>query len=282
MSRRAQALAVAVRTTVWLLLSGAFLVVLGIFNENLDWDIFSPEAEKVLWGIFASCVALAAFGVAISFVLGIRDTVFALHQLLASSTQSELPEARSRASLGHAKNVILLTVLLALVVGTLAVVNTRIEARRVQVFRVVLRDQLSRLAPRLAQEIPKHPPCVTCTAQPVAEILKALEEQPFCQQLSLVVADPGDDAYLWRFSPRARSTRAPATFERFFIANDTDRAIQRALKGDVSLLDRLNGEGGFRSLDVIRDEQQRPLAVLRLRANPQESFRNYQTVDDHP
>ena len=57
-------LSLMVRATVVLLTSGAFLVVLGIFDDLLEWDIFSPEVEKLLRGVFAACVALAVAAVA--------------------------------------------------------------------------------------------------------------------------------------------------------------------------------------------------------------------------
>ena len=60
----ARGLSTTVVTTLGLLGLGAFLVVLGIFDQALDWDIFSPRLEKVLWGIFGSSVALAALGLA--------------------------------------------------------------------------------------------------------------------------------------------------------------------------------------------------------------------------
>ena len=55
-------LSLTVRATVILLMVGAVLVVLGIFDDFLEWDIFSPELEKLLMGVFGASVALGAFG----------------------------------------------------------------------------------------------------------------------------------------------------------------------------------------------------------------------------
>jgi hypothetical protein len=71
-------LSLTVWMTVWLLLVGAVLVVLGVFNQQLRWDIFSPQLEAVLYGIFTSSIILSIFGVAIAFVLGIKRIVDAV------------------------------------------------------------------------------------------------------------------------------------------------------------------------------------------------------------
>jgi hypothetical protein len=65
-------LSLVASATVGLLAIGAFLVVLGIFGDLLDWDIFSPATERFLYGIFGSCIAVGGFGAAISVVLGPR------------------------------------------------------------------------------------------------------------------------------------------------------------------------------------------------------------------
>src|SRR5262249_32603250 len=89
---RIRLLSLVVTATVLLLAGSAVLAVLGIFNGSLHWDIFSPEVEKVLYGLFGSCVALAAFGVATSFVLGIQEVVLAFRRL-AERAGPEAPAA---------------------------------------------------------------------------------------------------------------------------------------------------------------------------------------------
>jgi hypothetical protein len=57
------------------------LVVLGVFNQQLRWDILSPQAEAMFYGIFFSAVLLSIFGVAIAFVLGLKRIVDAVEAL---------------------------------------------------------------------------------------------------------------------------------------------------------------------------------------------------------
>src|SRR5262245_58255272 len=66
MKSQIKLLTLVVRATVILLTAGAVLVVLGVFNDFLDWDIFGPAMERLRRGVFASCLALGGFGAAIS------------------------------------------------------------------------------------------------------------------------------------------------------------------------------------------------------------------------
>jgi hypothetical protein len=57
------------------------LVILGVFNQQLRWDVLSPQAEAMFYGIFFSAVLLSIFGVAIAFVLGLKRIVDAVEAL---------------------------------------------------------------------------------------------------------------------------------------------------------------------------------------------------------
>ena len=62
MKSKVRLMSLVVSFTLILLAIGATLVVLGLFNEALHWDIFGPRLEAFLYGLFGSCMALAAFG----------------------------------------------------------------------------------------------------------------------------------------------------------------------------------------------------------------------------
>ena len=70
------------------LVAGAFLVVLRIFNESLNGDIFPHRVESVLWAILYASVALGSFGVALTVVLGIREMVM----IFKNRTTERYPE----------------------------------------------------------------------------------------------------------------------------------------------------------------------------------------------
>ena len=61
MKSKIRLMSLVVSFTLILLTVGAMLVVLGIFNAALSWDIFGPRLEALLYGVFGSCMALAAF-----------------------------------------------------------------------------------------------------------------------------------------------------------------------------------------------------------------------------
>lgn len=48
-----------VRLTAVLLGLSSVLVIVGLFDAFLNWDIFSKRVESVLYGAFFSCITLA-------------------------------------------------------------------------------------------------------------------------------------------------------------------------------------------------------------------------------
>lgn len=269
-------LSLVARATIVLLAIGAFLVVLGIFDNMLDWDIFSPEAEKFLYGIFASCVALGGFGAAISFVIGIQEVVGSFRRIAdrahpAAATPA--PEANRRTY------VAVLAALLAGLVVTVVLlgnVNRRVEARRLEVFKLIAQDQMKQLGPRLLAETVKIPaPCEACATPVLDQVFRTLDRLSFFTHVELFVADPADPAVLWRYP--VAGEKGPL-FERFFIARDDDRAVQLALAGDPGWLQQKNSAPAFVWYHVLRDAAGKARAVVRINGNPHESFREYEAT----
>jgi len=283
MRSRIKLLSLTVGATVVLLAIGAILVVLGTFNEYLHWDIFSPEVEKFLYGIFFSCLSLGAFGVAISTVLGIQEVVQALRRMIEAASPGATEPVKPAPRRSYAA---VLAALLVLLVGTILVfnaVNHRVEAKRLQVFKLVVRDQMLQLGPHLEGETAKIPaPCPTCATPSLPELMKTLGGLSFCQWAVLYMADPADKAVLWRYPAGGRTASydadKPAQFERLFVASDVDRAIAQALAGDTAWIDQMNGAPDFNWTQVIRDGQGKTRAVLKIYGNPNESYRDYQAV----
>lgn len=144
MKQTLQLLTPVVTVTVILLVVGALLVVLGIFNENLNWDIFSPRVEAVLWGIFGSSVALGVFGVALTIVLGIWEFVKLFKEMIKE------PRAQS-VSLSYGLRWILYSgVFIALAVVICAFINYRIQIHRRDVFTRLAGEQMAYLGPKVS------------------------------------------------------------------------------------------------------------------------------------
>lgn len=282
MKYRIKPLSLAVGLTVTLLTLGAFLVVVGLFDQYLGWDIFSPEAEQLLFGLFGSCVALGGFGAVISVVLGIQEVTRSLRRLLESAAPeaaATVPEAPRRTYLALAAGVM---VLLVLTLGVLSAVNQRVLAHRLEVFKLISQDQMRQLGPRLAAEVRAIPqPCESCVTPTLTELFRTLDGLTFCQSATLFLADPGDETVLWRYPDHASrqfiADHKPA-FERFFIARDDDRAVKLALQGDTAWIDQKNNGPGFVWYHVIRDGHGKARGVLQIVGNQQESFREYEAV----
>jgi len=269
MKSRIKLLSLSVASTVVLLAIGAGLVVLGIFNEYLSWDIFSPPVKKALWGVFSASVALGAFGAAISAVLGIQEVVKALRRMGASAGAE--PDAPRRHYLAWMAAMLAIT---ALMVVSVDQVNRHVERRRIAVFKRMVHAQMKQLEPILVRELEKIPaPCTTCVSPSLTELMRTLHELPFCQSVTLVMADPQEAAALWRDDANVSPDAGPR-FERFFIANDVDRAMKLALNGDTAWVDQMNAGPAFNWIQVIRDPQGKPRATLRILGNPGESFRD--------
>lgn len=281
MKQRIKPLSLAVGLTVTLLTLGAFLVVVGLFDQYLGWDIFSPEAEQLLLGLFGSCVALGGFGAVISVVLGIQEVTQSLRRLL-QTTQPEgaeaAREAPRRTYLAMAAGVI---VLLVLTLGVLSTVNQRVLAHRLEVFKLISQDQMRQLGPRLTTEVAAiSQPCESCVTPTIIELFRTFEGLTFCQSATLFLGDPRDETVLWRYPARSTAWTSDSRplFERFFIARDDDRAVKLALQGDTGWIDQKNGGPGFVWYHVIRDGGGKPRGVLQIVGNQQESFREYEAV----
>lgn len=280
MRSRFKLLPLTVGATAVLLAAGAFLVVLGIFDDYLGWDIFSPAVEKLLRGVFGSCVALGSFGAAISVVLGIQEIVKALRRMIEAARPDAVEPVRETPRRNYAILLASVLVLLVATVGALNVVNRRVEASRLKVFKLLVRDQMEQLGPNMAKIIEQIPqPCATCAPPALAELQKTLQGLSFCQSALFFLADPADSTVLWRYPVEGSyGNESPPTLERLFIASDLDRAVSLALSGDTAWIDQMNADPAFNWHQTIRDRQGRIRAVLRILGNPGESYRDYQAV----
>lgn len=271
-------LPLAVRATVILLLAGAFLVVLGIFDGYLGWDIFSPEVEKLLYGLLGSSVAVAAFGVAVCLVLGIQEVVNAFRKLVAHGDPEGAMVVKDAPRRTYTLALAGILASLVLTIAVLGMVDRRVEARRLQVFKLIAQDQMAQLGPRLAAEVARLPaPCEDCLNPGLRQFFTTMDGLSFCRSAVLYLPDPSDETVLWRYPSHVDFGEEPQ-LERFFIAKDDDRAVNLALNGDPAWIRQKNQGDGFVWYHVVRDGQGRNLGILQIWGNENESFREYQAV----
>lgn len=273
MLRRIRFFTLAVKATVNLLCFGAFLVVLGFFDQYLGWDIFSPSVEQALLGIFGASVALGAFGAAISLVLGIQEMVQSLHDRNGAQNEAagegESPVVRRRYGL-------LLSGLflgLVLVIWGLNVWNHHVLEGRQRVFKRLAREQMQALGGQFRREIEQAgAPCATCAPAPLYDLVSTFQSLSFCRSLEIYRPDPKDKAVLWRYPEYTQ----PGSWqsERLFIARDVERAVAQALRGDTAWIDQMNRDANWVWYQPIRTKAG-TIAVVKIEARPEESFRDY-------
>lgn len=275
MRRRIKILSFTVATTIALLLIGAILVVLGIFDEILNWDIFSARVEAVLMGIFWASVALSLFGVAITFVLGIQEIVGAIGSLkrnpdLDSSTV--IPEAPKTTYLLYM--VGLVSVFSALI-GVLSLVNNRITVHRTRVFKEIAGEQMNSLQNKWVQQVGQiaAPPRNNVPLS-LHDLILSVNKLSFINNMTLYLPDTEDETVIWSYNTWGNYEKEKG-FERTFVAKEYERAIQAAFAGKPELLQVINDRTGFTWYYVVKDAQDQPIAVLRINGNSQENFREY-------
>lgn len=274
MKAQVKMLSLTVWITIGLLLTGALLVVLGIFNQQLKWDIFSPQLESILYGIFFSCITLGLFGIAITFVLGIKQIVEAVESLRRKSIEPTfIPVKRRR--LAYAGYMMGLFTAFAGLIFALERVDQQIQVRRSQVFKQIAAIQVERFGDRLTRPLVQQP-ITTLNTVPSAlpTLMATLNDLSSFENTVLYVADPQDDTALWSYEVYQTDSKGKPIFRRFLIAKDEEIAIQMALQGNLSALEDRNQETNFTWYYPIMTDRNRPLAILKVVGNPGENFRD--------
>lgn len=274
MNQRDRQLSVSVRATVALLLTAAALIVVGIFNATLKWDLFGPKVEAVLYGVFFSSIALAVIGVALTLVLGIRDVVhsFQVIERSSSGTREELPEA-SRAT--STKYLLWSLILLLGTIIIFAGANSLVQGHRVSVFKRIAAEQMKQFDGRIIQIISALPDPPHNNVPPdLHDLVKSLDNLGYVEKTTLYVPDPQDASAMWGYTAW-REYRKEDGFARFFVAKDFEKALSEAFHGSESSLRKINERREFIWYYTVKDQNAKTIAVIRLDGNARENFRDY-------
>ncbi len=188
---KAHLLPLVVGTTLGLLTLAAVLVVVGIFNETLGWDLFGPRLEAALWGVFSSCLALAAIGVAMTLVAGTRSIVRSFERLERGVTgRPAVPELAPRRTLRY---TFTLAAGLAILVAALSATDRAILHHRSSVFKRLASEQALRFGDRLqplAQILPRG--FGPRDMERIDLALRSLLNLPFVNRVIVYRLDPND------------------------------------------------------------------------------------------
>ena len=263
--------------TVWitsiLLISAGLLIVLGIFNEALNWDLFGPKLESVLYGIFASCVALAFVGLGLTLVLGTQEIV---RSFLVVRRHFEPEAAQPEASRNaYGKAMLYIVLALAVLITALASLNHVVRIHRSKVFKQLAAEQMDHFGAKLAATLsPLSAPPRDHVPYELYDLVKTLDNLSFVQKATLYVPDPADSSAMWGYTAW-REYRDEDGFARFFIARDFEKAMKKGLEGSTVELEKLNNQIGFDWYFIVNDAAKKPLGVIRINGNPRENFREY-------
>ncbi len=284
MKQRIRLLSFTVGTTISLLTIAGVLIVVGIFNESLNWDIFGPKVEAALYGVFGSSIALACIGVAMTIVLGTQEIVKAFRSLQHQrNASSEKPQEASKKTyvlyMGYA--VFLLTFLVA----SLAFVNHNVQRHRSKVFKRLASEQMAHFQPKLISLIrpltllPVAEPPRNHVSRDLYDLMKTFDGLSFVRETTLYLPDHQDTSAMWAYNACEQYSCSKYEkengFNRFFVAKDFEKAMAAGLVGDNEKLENLNRETGFTWYYLITGEKSEPIAILRIKGNSRANFREY-------
>lgn len=273
MKSKVRLLSLVVSFTLILLTIGAVLVVLGIFNEALNWDIFGPKLEAVLYGVFGSCMALAAFGVAMAVIISMQESVRDFKKFVQSRTnQEEVPDAPKRI---YAARMLGLVAGMALLVALCALINHVVLSQRCRVFKRLAAEHVANFQPKLIGLVGAFPaPPQNNVPRDLYAVVRTLDNLDFIQRTTLYIPDPAEPAAMWGYTAWRDYTNSDG-FARFFIAKDFEKAMRRAVDGSPSDLDQINSRNEFIWYGLLSAENGKAAAVVRIDGNSRHSFREY-------
>ena len=278
MKQKLHPLIISSSTTIIFLCIGAILVILGIFNNYLQWDIFSPQLEKILYGVFASSVTLGIFGVAITLVLGIQEAVKGIN-ILAHAKQQDVNGLNAyKFSFSRYIYFFLgLVSALATLVGIFATANHFIQEHRHSVFQQVAVEQTQRVEPKFPAVFQQLSlPDNHVIPDEFFELFRSIHRLSFVSSLGIYIPDPRDRDFMWKNSSwYHHDDEKDKVFTRFFISKNFELDMREVLEGNSSKLDELNSKTDFEWYFLIKDQNNNPVAVLRIYGNTSENFRDY-------
>ncbi|MFA7157772.1 MAG: hypothetical protein WC299_00600 [Kiritimatiellia bacterium] len=274
MKSKVRLLSLVVSFTLILLTIGAVLVVLGIFNEALKWDIFGPKLEALLYGVFGSCMALAVFGFSMTVIIAMQELVLDFKKLVQARTNQEnVPEAPKRI---YAARMLAVVVVMAVLVGLCASINHVVLTQRCKVFKRLAGEQLANFQKKISGIVDGFTvPPQNNVPRDLYDVVKTLNNLDFIARTTLYVSDPTEKTAMWGFTAWRNYYTNSDGFARFYIAKDFEKAMRQAMDGTSMELDQINSKNEFTWYQVIAGSDNKPKAVVRIDGDNRQSFREY-------
>lgn len=273
MKSKVRLLSLVVSFTLILLTIGAVLVVLGIFNEALKWDIFGPKLEALLYGVFGSCMALAGFGVAMAVIISMQESVRDFKKFVQTRTnQAEIPDAPKRTYVARMLGVV---AVMAVLVGLCALIDHIVLTQRCKVFKRLAAEQVGNLQPKIVSVVGAFAaPPQSNVPRDLYDMVKTLDNLDFITRTTLFIPDPAETSAMWGYTAWRDYTNADG-FARFFVAKDFEKAMRRAVDGSTTDLDQINTRNEFIWYRLLAGADGKARAVVRIDGDSRQSFREY-------
>jgi hypothetical protein len=229
---------------------------------------------KKLYGVFFSCIALSVIGVAMTFVLGIREVVHSFKAIERSSagTTEDTPVASTSAC---TRQVAWSFVALLATIVAFAGANYVVQGHRSSVFKRIAAEQIKQFDNRFIQIVSSlsGPPRDNVPPD-LHDLIKSIDALTYVNKTTIYISDHTDNSALWGYTAWRDYTKTDG-FARFFVAKDFEIAMADALHGSEASLREINMRRDFIWYYVVFDTQRKPIAVLRLDGNPRENYREY-------
>lgn len=273
MKSKVRLISLVVSFTLILLTIGAVLVVLGIFNGALNWDIFGPKLEAILYGVFGSCMALAGFGIAMAVIISMQESVRDFKKFVQSRTnQEETPDAPRRI---YAARMLSVVVVMVFLVALCALINHVVLSQRCKVFKRLVSEQVGNFESKIGSLVGAFSaPPQNNVPQDLYDVVKTLDNLDFIDQTTLYIPDPVESTAMWGYTAWRAYTNSDG-FARFFVAKDFEKAMRKAVDGSTADLDEINARNEFVWYKLVSGEKGTAKAVVRIDGNSHQSFREY-------
>ncbi|MGE4488795.1 MAG: hypothetical protein AB7E95_04525 [Kiritimatiellales bacterium] len=263
MSEQKSFLQIIVQGTLILLFAGSFLILLGIFNGILGWDIFGPKVEQALYAVFWSCVALACSGIAVTAVLGIREIAESATAVAEKMTSFHRRRFSVRKILFGAGMILCV---ITLSIAGLSYTNAHVEQHRTAVFKRLAAEHTETLTSRILTALEQD------SVKQLETSVNALQSLSFIRKISVYATCPDDPLMLRVYQSTYNND---LQFTDILAARDYEKAILGALGNDSSSLEQLNIHSDFVLYFTCFDKKHVPVGILRIEGNSRENFREY-------
>jgi hypothetical protein len=273
MKSKVRLLNFVVSCTLVLLTLGAVLVVLGIFNEALGWDIFGPKLEAFLFGVFGSCIVLAGFGVAMAVIIAMQESVRDFKKLVQSRiNQSEVPDAPKATYVARMLGVL---VVMTVLVGLCALINHIVLTQRCEVFKRLASEQISNFEQKTINALSTFTePPQNNVPRDLYDLVYTLDNLDFVNRATLFIPDPSEPTAMWGYTAWRSYTNVDG-FARFFVAKDFEKAMRLAVDGSMAELSQMNDRNEFIWYKLLTNDNKSVRAVIRIDGNSHHTFREY-------